>query len=708
MARSVSALILFAILFIVSTAQMSLAQTPPVKWGDIPMADLQMKTLPSDTNASAYILCDYGTSQFNNDVDIETNRHMRIKIFNSKGYEWGTHVVGIYDNDYGETISDIEGVTYSLDEKGEVVKTKLRNKDIYEEKTDDSHIRYKFTLPALQPGCIVEFRYKILARNPVLMRDWKFQYSAPVRWSEYVVTTPVNLVYAIVSGGSESYEVFEDTDVTQVFTAPAIGILGRDVVNCTRLRRAVANLPALVEEPFSTSLEDRRNSVQLQLRGYQYVGMLKFKPVLPDWPEFLKELLGNKYFGKIYREDSDIDKLQSEITAGLSGSKAKAEAIYNWVARNIVWNGGNDIFADRPLEEVLERKTGNSAEISFLLIALLKSGGISCDPVITSTRAIGRITTVYPIIGQFNYTLVRALIDNTQYYLDATDAERSMDLLPFRILNSAAVVVKPGAPEFVSLSSAGKNTITSLTRIKIQPDGSISGTVQDGYSEYAAVQVRKDLKDTQKKQSDVVSTLLDAGKYGLNVDSIKVANLDSLRRVLSITSNISSSSYAQCSGDMIYINPHIIHRNDENPLKNPVRKYPVDFGYRYSHTDLSVITIPDGFEIKERLQDRVAYAAAGKLKFSRQVTTDSTGVITVASKTEFNDISISPKYYEQLRDFFSDMVSIQSEQLVLQKKKNVTPPVIVKQTDVKEAEKNISGDVTKSNRKSKNDKKKSK
>lgn len=707
MIRSVSALILFAVLFIVSTAQLSLAQEPPVKWGDIPMSDLQMKTLPSDTNASAYILCDYGNAQFDNNVEIVTERLMRIKIFNPKGYEWGTHSVSIYDDEYGETILDIEGVTYSLDEKGEVIKTRLRNSDIYEEKTGEKRITYKFALPALQPGCIVEFRYKILGRSPMLIRDWKFQHSVPVRWSEYVVTTPANLVYAIISGGGESYAVFEDTDVTQVFTIPAIGMLGRDIVNCTRLRRAVADLPALVEEPFSTSLEDCRNSVQLQLRGYQFVGMLKFKHVLPDWPEFLEDLLKDKRFGKIYQEDSDIDKLQSEITGGLSASKAKAEAIYNWVARNIVWNGGNNLLAYSSLEEILERKTGNSAEISFLLVALLRSAGISCDPVITSTRANGRITTIYPIIGQFNYTLVRALIDNTQYYLDATDAGRSMDLLPFRILNSAAVVVKPGAPEFVSLSSAGKNTITSLTRIKIQPDGSIAGTVQDGYSEYAAIEVRKDLKDTQKKQLDVVNALLDAGKNGLNVDSIKVANLDSLRRVLTITSNINSSSYAQCSGDMIYINPHIIHRRDENPLKNPVRKYPVDFGYRYSHTNLSVITIPDGFEIKEKLQDKVAYAAAGKLKFSRQVTTDSTGVITVTSKTEFNDISIHPKYYEQLRNFFSDMVSIQSEQLVLQRKKTEIPPAIVQNTGVQESEKNTNSDVTKSNRKNKNAKKKS-
>lgn len=147
MIRSVSALILFAVLFIVSTAQLSLAQEPPVKWGDIPMSDLQMKTLPSDTNASAYILCDYGNAQFDNNVEIVTERLMRIKIFNPKGYEWGTHSVSIYDDEYGETILDIEGVTYSLDEKGEVIKTRLRNSDIYEEKTGEKRITYKFALP---------------------------------------------------------------------------------------------------------------------------------------------------------------------------------------------------------------------------------------------------------------------------------------------------------------------------------------------------------------------------------------------------------------------------------------------------------------------------------------------------------------------------------------------------------------------------------
>src|SRR5690606_23706838 len=96
-------LIIFSFLLFVSATHLY-SQDPPIEWGEIPIEDLQFTSFPGDTNASAVILCDYGESKFNNDFHIEFTRHLRVKILNQKGYDWGTHAVRVYSKDGLERI----------------------------------------------------------------------------------------------------------------------------------------------------------------------------------------------------------------------------------------------------------------------------------------------------------------------------------------------------------------------------------------------------------------------------------------------------------------------------------------------------------------------------------------------------------------------------------------------------------------------------
>jgi hypothetical protein len=55
----------FLITFFSSQVINIYSQEIPIKWGEIPIADLQMTSFPADSNASAVILCDFGESKLN-------------------------------------------------------------------------------------------------------------------------------------------------------------------------------------------------------------------------------------------------------------------------------------------------------------------------------------------------------------------------------------------------------------------------------------------------------------------------------------------------------------------------------------------------------------------------------------------------------------------------------------------------------------------
>lgn len=660
MNRSFLFFVLSALLF-VSFNNVFSQEPAPIKWGEIPMADLQMKSFPQDTNATALILCDYGESYFNDDFAIVYNRHLRVKILTTKGYEWGTHSVSLYTDDHAESIHDIEGVTYRLDDKGSIVKTELEKKDIFEEEINDSYTRYKFTLPALQPGCVIEIRYKIVANSIYYMRGWVFQHSEPVRWSEYRMRYPKNIAYSNVTRGYEPLAVDENEEVTQVFSGTASSYLHGTIVNCAQRRWVLKNAPAIREEPYITTTDDYINKIDVQLAGYSFPET-GTKRVLNDWPTVVKELLDNKYFYGRIDDTRQVRKLAEKITAGLQSPQEKIKAIYDWVRTSIVWSGDNARYADQEVDDLLESKKGNNAEITFLLLSLLKSVDIAGDPVILSTRGHGAIQDIYPILSQFNYVIARVILGTKVYLLDATDPYRPMHILPFKVLNTRGLVIQEKNPGWINVAADDINQGSSSASITVAPDGSISGNFEESLSEYGSIRLRQKLSD--KKEIDIAKDEFESERSGITIDSVSISNKDSIYLPLKIRASFSSASYAQKNGDMIYINPQIIDRIWENPLKTAVRKYPVDYGYKSRYTTTITLTIPDGFEVKGKPKDFSTYANARAQSFTRLSKVEGNKII-INCVTETRETIVKPKFYDQLRDYYASIVSGESEQIVL-------------------------------------------
>jgi hypothetical protein len=643
------------------------SQDSPIRWGEIPKADLEMKYFPQDTNASALIICDFGESHYNNDLDIVFNRHLRIKIFTSKGYEWATHSTVLYTDDETERISKIEGVTYVLDDKGEIIQTPLSEKDIFEEDIDGKRTRYRFTLPGVKPGCIVEIRYSIKTKDVTLVRDWVFQHSEPVRWSEYQFRFPKCFSYTALHHGYEAYTIREINDFNYFFSGFAGSLFRDGSTPCTSMRWAVENIPALREEPYVTTIEDYIKKVEIQLSGYPNA-LGSPKNYLKDWGALIDKLLDAEWFSKRIDVTKKVKIQAEEITSSFSSPEEKMRAIYDWVKNSIVYSGSNRRYAEQEVNEIMNSKKGNNAESTFLLLSLLQSVGISGDPVILSTRENGKIQKTYPIESQFNYVLARVQLGSEKYYLDATDPLRPLELLPKKVLNTTGLVIKKDTIEWVTITSPKRNSVSSLALLSLNEDGSFTGTFEDSHRDYGSLIMRHDLMD--KKEIDIAKEQFKTEQMGITIDSIQIEGKDSILLPLKLKAWISSPSYAQLNGDLIYINPHILYRDQNNPFKSERRDFPIDYAYEISQMTLTNITIPNCFEVKERLVDRKLVVGSNFVRYTREIQVDS-NIIQVRSKFEVRKIELEPEYYARLREVYTQMVALQSEQFVLARKKPV-------------------------------------
>jgi len=675
-----NALLLFVICYLVITQGIS-AQEMRAVWGEVPKADLEMKEYLQDTSASALILSDYGESSFNDDLDLVFIRHLRVKIFNSKGYSWGAQSIQLYTEKNTERITQIEGITYSLDEQGNVKQTKLNGDDIFKEEIDNSHTKYKFTLPQLKPGCIIDIKYKITANNFWYIQDWVFQHEIPVRWSEYIVRSPRNIEYSGVNIGYEPYEINNITEVTQDFSLPAVNYLGHGSSSqpcpCYEFHWAVKNLSALKNEPYITTMKDYYKRVELQLAGYALNG--KIHHVMNDWITLVNELVDDKYFGKRIDDTGDITDKAKEITKGLTLNEEKIKAIYDWVSKTIAWDGKHRLYAERDVDDVLKSSKGNSAEIAFLFLSMLKSIGIEGDPVILSTRSNGKVQNAYPIISQFNYVLSRVKTNNGLLLIDPTSSTRPMELLSTEVLNTRGLLIKRDSVNWVKVTSLKEDKSTSITLINLNKDGSITGMIEKKYEDYEALNGRNSLKDS--KEINLANEDFDSEIAGFNIDSITIKNKSDRNLPLLLKSKISSTTYSQVNGELIYINPHIIDIYRNNPFKSKTRKFPLDYAYRRNFASNVIIIIPKGYEIKEIPKDAGLSAADGLLTYTRFVQSDSD---RVQLKYNFNvkSTEIKPEYYNEIKKFYEQMISAESEQLVLSCAKKEIPVVTAKDEKV--------------------------
>ena len=321
---------------------------------------------------------------------------------------------------------------------------------------------------------------------------------------------------------------------------------------------------------------------------------------------------------------------------------------------------------------MLESKSGSSADINLLLTQMLRDAGFEANPVLLSTRGHGQIQDLYPILNQFDYVICQAVIGGNTMFMDATDRVRPMELLPHRALNSRGFLVANGKHRWVSIVPTGKSSSSYTANCSVSDNGALNGKLQLTFQDYSALSLRHSL--SEKKPEDVIKSILKPDTYSLTIDSFSIRNKDMVRMPLIIDANISSGTYAQALDSFIYINPMTIDRTMDNPFKQEVRSFPVDFAYPIIDSYTINLTLPDGYVLKEFPQD-INISVQGNIGTYQRKSQLSGNIFQLSTTFALDQIFVPPNQYPTLRKFYEQVVALESEQLILQKR---TEPAEVK------------------------------
>ncbi|MGZ8544711.1 MAG: DUF3857 domain-containing protein, partial [Flavisolibacter sp.] len=334
---------------------------------EISQAQLQMKECFFDKEADAVVIFDKATSNYDDSYRLVTSRRIRIKILKENGVERANIKLRYYSKEDFEILRKIGGFTMTPDDNGNLKKSQLEKKSIYDRKINELYSEIAFALPNVKAGSIIEYWYESIMDHYGGLEDWYFQSDIPVMLSSYSLYVVPNAVFSYVAKISSSLNV----DIKQ---DAQIG----------KVKFEMRNIPGLRNESFNPSYRDYLQRIDFQLSSVvtRYGNTIKYSNT---WDELNHGLLLDKDFGGAIKKTQENSEIKA-LLDGVSKPFDRMILIHNYVRTNISWDGYDSKYALLNPRSLLDGKKGNSGDINLLLVNLLRGADLEVYPLLVSDR----------------------------------------------------------------------------------------------------------------------------------------------------------------------------------------------------------------------------------------------------------------------------------------------------------------------------------
>jgi len=648
------------------------AQEAPVQFGKVTAKDF---SAAADTSVAAVIHCDVGRSRVEggkNGFQVTFVRNTRIQILRKAGYKWATVEVPLYRNHNGEErLREIRGFTYNLVD-GQLVKEKMAPQAVFKDKVDANHAYYRFTLPNVREGSIIEFSYTINSEFLFNLQDWQFQYTIPVRWSEYQTIIPGYFRYKQLTRGYLRANPHEEKIVpySTRLTWPREGLAPQDEVSISTQaiseRWVMQNVPAFREEPFLTTPHDYIASVSFELNSIQYPNQRE-QDVTGTWEQINADLNKHEHFGDLLRHSPLAGQAQLLAAQYPTDTLQRAKAVLALVQRTVRSSHDTGLLADNTLRQVIEQHQGNVAEINLLLVQVLREAGLPANPVLLSTRGHGQILLDLPLLSQFNYVVAQvALPGQPDALLDATEPLAPLGTLPERCLNGQGRLIAnvPSQGRWVSLKPAQRYSQLTSAKLVLDERGGLRGTAHFEQGGYAGLHARAELLES-KPQGYVAQLQQQHPEWVVSQPVFQHQTDLDQPLMLDLALQVPGGEEPART---LYLNPLRQFGETQNPFRSEDRQYPVSFGTTREQTSVITLTLPAGYEVQETPAPLALALPDGGGRYLYQVSQLTPQSVQFTSRLQLSKAQYTSVDYAALRELYQRMVAKSAEMLVLHRK----------------------------------------
>jgi hypothetical protein len=636
--------------------------------GKVTLEELKEKQHPKDTTAVATILYKKGYSHFRYEnkkgFSAVHEIEFRIKIYKKEGLNWANFQVPYYvgyENLEDETVKFSNAVTYNI-ENGAIVKTKLNNEGSFKKNVNEYWNEASITMPNVKVGSIIEFKYILKSENIVKFPVFDFQYAIPVNFCEYKTEIPEFFIYKPISVGFFKFE--SDTKIGngyQNFTNENNQTVNVSYQQINSLYNA-KDIPALLEEEYVDNIDNYKSALHHELEKTRFPDV-PVKLYSQTWDDVAKDIYKNKEFGDELKDKSFFDSDLRLIIKNDTTQIQKANTIFKFVQNKMNWDKKYSYLTNKKLPNAYIEKTGNVAEINLLLLSMLNYAGITAFPVLLSTVDHG--IPVFPNRTVFNYVIVAVDIDNKRILMDATDKNTTLNILPFRDLNWIGRLIRnDGSSEEINLVPEFLSKENTNIIVTINSNHDLSGKIRTQKTDYEAYKFRKNYN---KINHQIYIEKLENDYNDISITDYSIENeATDLTKPIVETYSFISKNHIEKIGDKFYINPLLFFEIGINPFTQEKRQLPIYYGYPSQKRFIIGMEIPQGYTIESLPKSITIKTPDGLMMFTYK-SNNSENKIQFSVVTEINSALIHQDNYDEIKDFYKQMIEKQNEKIVLKK-----------------------------------------
>jgi len=635
--------------------------------GKVTKEELLEKLHKDDTSAVAAFKFKKAKTTFsyseNNGFVSSTEFFIKIKIYKKEGTSWGNfdipYYIG-YENLNKEQIEILSAYTYNL-ENNQIIKEKVESQSKFKKVINEYWAKKTIAFPNVKEGSIIELRYKFKSENLSILPEFQFQYNIPVDYAEYQSIIPEFFIYKGIKSGYKDIEFEQKIENgSQSFDNKHNQRMSMSYKQINSLYKA-NGIKAIKDEAYTSNIENCYGKLDHELETIRMPNE-KPKQISTTWEAVVMSIYKDDKFGK---EIKEYDYFLHDLKLVINNKTEpidRINAVFNYLKSNMNWNENYGYYAKKGVKKAYQEKSGNAAEINFILLSMLKMAGIEAYPVLISTRE--NSVANFPNKSTFNYVIVAVKEQGKTLLLDATDKNATINILPIRCLNWIGRLIQDDGTSTEINLMPEKNSLNAINMMaEVSENGDVNGKVRKQYFDYNAY-IYRDKNNGVSTESLIERT--ERQFAGVEVSDYATQNNADLTLPIVENYTFSSDNLVETIGNTMYISPMLFFTSNENPFKQETREYPVDFVYPHQDKYNISLTIPDGYTIETLPQPAAMAMPDGLGKFSYNISKNNNQIQLLYS-LDINLAIIAPEYYEALKNFFKEMINKQTEKIVLKK-----------------------------------------
>jgi hypothetical protein len=549
-------------------------------WRPIAPAELALKAPIVEKDADAEAI--FWEVRVDDSVleELSLRNYVRIKVFTDRGKESQSKIDLPYAG--SNRIKDIAARVIKPD--GTIVE--LKKEDVFERtivKTNGVKVKAKsFALPAVEPGCIVEYRWREVRPNRSADRlRLQFQRDIPSETVTYYLKPFMGMRYM-------PFQIGETRFV-------------KDKDGFSKL--SLSNVPAFREEPYMPP-ED-------QVRSWVFLYYTEETKIDPDkyWNDTGK---------RFYEAFKDAMKVNDDVKAALPGvigdaatPKDKLQRIYDFCRTKIknTSDDANGMSADEKAKlkdnktpaDTLKRGMGAGLDIDLLFAAFAKAAGFDARLALSGNRDDLFFSRDLANIEFLGSVFIAVKVSEQEWeYFSPSEMYTTYGMLGWPEESQDTLITDPKQPIWMKTSTAPpeQSGEKRTAKLRLLDDGTLEGEARLEYSGHLGFDKKEyNDDDSPAQREETLRSSIKARMSTAEISDIKIENVTDPVKPFVYTYHIRIPGYAQRTGKRIFLQPGFFEHGVGPLFPASERKHPVYFHYGWFEQDEVSIDLPAGYSL---------------------------------------------------------------------------------------------------------------